>query len=48
VLIVSGVEPRAALETVARARGVPVPDTPEQKAWLENTLVEHLALDYRG
>jgi protein-tyrosine phosphatase len=44
VLIVSGVEPRTALETVARARGVPVPDTPEQRAWLENTLVEHLAL----
>jgi protein-tyrosine phosphatase len=45
VLIVSGAEPRAALETVARARGVPVPDTPEQKAWLENTLVEHLPLE---
>jgi len=44
VLILSGVEPRAALDTVARARGVPVPDTADQKAWLENTLVEHLGL----
>jgi protein-tyrosine phosphatase len=44
VLIVSGVEPRTALESVARARGVPVPDTAEQKAWLENALVEHLGL----
>jgi protein-tyrosine phosphatase len=44
VLMTSGVEAGAALERVATARGAAVPDTPEQRAWLEYVLAEHLAV----
>jgi protein-tyrosine phosphatase len=33
-LIHLGWEPSAALSGIARARGVPVPDTPEQEGWI--------------
>ena len=34
VLITLGVEPTAALARIANARGVPVPETPEQRQWV--------------
>ncbi len=43
-LINSGIEPAAALEMVRSARGLPVPETAEQRAWIEGVLADHLAL----
>lgn len=43
-LVTAGIEPQSALETVASARGLPVPETPEQRAWVERVLGDHLAL----
>jgi len=34
VLLHAGLEPEAALEHVAKARGIAVPDTSEQRDWL--------------
>ncbi len=36
VLVATGKEPDAALKAVAEARGVEVPETPEQRRWLED------------
>lgn len=44
VLIVSGVTPQEAWRIVGTARGAAVPDTPEQRSWVEHALVEHLSL----
>jgi protein-tyrosine phosphatase len=35
LLIALGLSPNDAFERVRAARGLPVPDTPEQKAWVE-------------
>jgi protein-tyrosine phosphatase len=34
VLVVSGVEPELAIRQVSAARGLPVPETPEQREWV--------------
>lgn len=34
LLIMSGLEPAAAIERVGSARGCPVPETPEQRGWI--------------
>ena len=34
LLVLDGAEPRAAIEEVSRARGVPVPETAEQEQWI--------------
>jgi protein-tyrosine phosphatase len=34
LLVLNGAEPRAAIEEVSRARGVPVPETAEQEQWI--------------
>jgi len=36
ILVATGKKPDAALQTVAEARGVEVPETPEQRRWLED------------
>jgi len=41
-LITSGTSARAAADIVGRARGVPVPETPDQLRWLEQLASEHL------
>lgn len=41
LLIATGASPDAAFERIRTARGGPVPDTPEQRAW-----VEHFALRF--
>jgi protein-tyrosine phosphatase len=46
VLILAGLEPSAALETVRKARGVPVPETPQQLIWIES-LSEFLVTERR-
>lgn len=38
-LIAAGVDAHAALETVGSARGLSVPETPEQRRWVERSLV---------
>jgi protein-tyrosine phosphatase len=43
LLVASGVEPQTALEMVGSARGLTVPETPEQRAWVERVLADHLA-----
>lgn len=35
LLVSAGVDPRSALDLVTSARGVPVPETPEQRSWIE-------------
>jgi protein-tyrosine phosphatase len=35
VLAAQGAQPKVAFELIAKARGCPVPDTPEQRAWVE-------------
>ncbi|HEY1376959.1 MAG TPA: dual specificity protein phosphatase family protein [Gemmataceae bacterium] len=35
LLVAAGVSPAEAFERVRAARGVPVPDTPEQRSWIE-------------
>ncbi len=34
VLVKAGLDPEAALQRVSEARGCPVPDTEEQRAWV--------------
>lgn len=46
LLVMSGSDPQAALESVSKARGLPVPETPEQSEWvteLERELAPSLA-----
>jgi len=43
-LVSAGVDPQSAFKTVGAARGVTVPETPEQQNWLEKVLMNHLAL----
>lgn len=43
-LAAAGLEPHAALETVSVARGLPVPETEEQRHWLEGLLARQLSL----
>ncbi len=40
-LITSGASARDAADIVGRARGVPVPETPDQRRWLEQLASEH-------
>ncbi|WP_432967861.1 phosphatase domain-containing putative toxin [Dactylosporangium sp. CA-233914] len=42
VLVVAGAEPGTAWDAIERARGVPVPDTPAQRRWVEGLIT------YRG
>lgn len=35
LLVKSGMSPGAAVETVSAARGIPVPETPEQRDWID-------------
>lgn len=44
LLMVSGISAAEALGMVRVARGVDVPETAQQRAWVEGLLVEHLAL----
>jgi protein-tyrosine phosphatase len=46
VLMVAGASPVSALETIQAARGVPVPETPQQQAWIE-TLSDFLVTAHR-
>ena len=39
VLALTGLDPEVAFDRIATARGCPVPDTPEQKAWLRDIFV---------
>lgn len=34
LLVLDGTEPRAAIKEVSNARGVPIPETPEQERWI--------------
>jgi protein-tyrosine phosphatase len=34
LLVLDGAEPRAAIEEVSKARGVPIPETPDQEQWI--------------
>jgi hypothetical protein len=34
LLVLDGTEPRAAIEEVSKARGVPVPETADQVQWI--------------
>ena len=47
VLVTAGIDPSVALATVQTARMAPVPDTPEQRSWIETALAEHVALARR-
>jgi protein-tyrosine phosphatase len=40
-LVASGATPEAALQTVSSARGLTVPETPEQRRWVEQLPVDH-------
>jgi protein-tyrosine phosphatase len=44
LLMVSGISAAEALGMVRLARGVDVPETAQQRAWVEGLLAEHLAL----
>ncbi len=47
ILVAAGVEPHTALEMVGSARGLTVPETPEQRDWVERVLADHLAFARR-
>ncbi len=36
LLVKRGMSPGAAVETVSQARGIPVPETPEQREWIDH------------
>jgi protein-tyrosine phosphatase len=42
VLVLLGEDPNIALARIARARGCPVPDTAEQRAWVQQFAERHL------
>jgi protein-tyrosine phosphatase len=42
VLVLSGAEPRKAIEAVSAARGQEVPETPTQMRWIQSLPTEHL------
>jgi len=42
VLVMSGAEPRKAIEVVSAARGENVPETPTQLRWIQSLPTEHL------
>jgi protein-tyrosine phosphatase len=44
VLILSGLEPAVAIERVGAARGCSVPETPEQRRWIEEFAKSHMAI----
>ena len=44
VLTASGIRPEEAIETVSGARGLNVPETPEQRAWIQRLRSEEPAL----
>ena len=41
VLMSTGSTPEAAIDTVTSARGLTVPETPEQARWLQESMVQH-------
>jgi protein-tyrosine phosphatase len=41
-LIAAGVDPELALKSVSSARGLAIPETPEQRLWVERLLADHL------
>jgi protein-tyrosine phosphatase len=43
LLVSSGLHPQSAIETVGSARGISVPETPEQRQWIER-LPSHVAV----
>jgi protein-tyrosine phosphatase len=46
-LVVAGKSPEAALEAVRSARGLNVPETQEQRVWLQRDLADSLAIVHR-
>jgi protein-tyrosine phosphatase len=40
LLVLGGVKPEAAIERVNQSRGVPVPETPEQRRWIASVANE--------
>jgi protein-tyrosine phosphatase len=46
-LIDAGVEPDSALDIVGSARGLSVPETPEQRRWVRRLLADNLAVTSR-
>jgi protein-tyrosine phosphatase len=44
LLVTAAVDPHAALLAVESARHLPVPETPEQRLWVERSLSDHLAV----
>jgi protein-tyrosine phosphatase len=44
LLVTSGMSPGAAFSAIGSARGLSVPETPEQQSWVELSLSNHLAL----
>ncbi len=48
LLVMNGMEPAAAIETLSAARGVPVPETPEQRRWIDQYARTFSAAHYHG
>jgi protein-tyrosine phosphatase len=46
-LVAAGTTPEAALQIVSSARGLAVPETPEQRSWVEHLPVEKLVIARR-
>lgn len=44
LLVTAGIDPEAAFSAVESARRLPVPETPEQRVWVERLLSDHPAL----
>jgi hypothetical protein len=43
-LMLAGINSRSAINRVSAARGLPVPETKEQREWIEKALAEELLL----
>jgi protein-tyrosine phosphatase len=44
LLVMAGMDPQTAFSTVGSARGLPVPETPEQRSWFERLFADRPAL----
>jgi predicted protein tyrosine phosphatase len=44
LLVTAGIDPGTTFSTIGSARGLPVPETPEQRLWVERLSADHPAL----
>ncbi|HEV2199817.1 MAG TPA: dual specificity protein phosphatase family protein [Bryobacteraceae bacterium] len=48
LLVMNGIDPKAAVQRLSAARGAPVPETPEQRRWIDQYAKTYSAAHHHG